>query len=879
MKRTNCTNRYLGLFTVLGTTTLSLLAQEKPNVILILADDMGYSDIGCYGGEIETPNLDSLAQQGIRYSHFYNGARSCPTRAALMTGLYAHQAGIGWMTNAHESINGAYEGDLSKNALTIGEYLKQDNYKTYMIGKWHLTSYRKVNHKVKDNWPLQRGFDEFYGIVGGAANYFTTPVNIGNADGVEQSTPGFYFTDAISDQTAEFIRNNGDDPFFMYVAYNAPHWPLHAKTEDIAKYDGKYSVGWDQIRANRFDKQKAMGLFDDSYHLTVRDSQVVPWEDVPTLTGGDRNNPELWEKRMEIYAAQIDAMDQGIGRIVQALEETGKLENTIIFFLSDNGACAEALGSDDLANMTGAASTYESYRRHWANVSSTPFREYKHHAHEGGINTPLIVHWPNGIKNGNGRFVRTTGHIIDIYKTIADITNIDYPGTYQGNTIHPLQGESLLPDFQEETKVRGPMFWEHEGNLAVRIGEWKLVVKTLENQPLGKLELYNISADPVEENDLTNTNPEKLQELWEIWHQWALDKNVYPIRNDGYDKRQMEDKRYPNGTFDEYHKAGWNPAVGGNSAIARWEVDETNQITGNNSARINVLQTGTRPADFSLRWTNLHLKQNERCKVRFKAKADKELFIKLRLEKDGDGFAKVIDEDVTIGTEIKQYEYDSNVVPADFKYQIGFYAGHCPPSTIWIDDVELSFINEPGLSPEWTLEPQEEINYKAEFKAQSGYSGIEDHPVPVKIRLKRKNNPQSIFHSEEIFLSGEEQNFSIELPTPESQEIVYIEFEFPPYAARKCLIKELTLKTDGMSSLQSNKTNDYLVNTIGHAVLIKHLQGNKNYSVEMFDSSGKLLGKYINPGTQLIIPVIDSGVYLLKINEGLQTKKIKKIVL
>ena len=191
MKRTNCTNRYLGLFTVLGTTTLSLLAQEKPNVILILADDMGYSDIGCYGGEIETPNLDSLAQQGIRYSHFYNGARSCPTRAALMTGLYAHQAGIGWMTNAHESINGAYEGDLSKNALTIGEYLKQDNYKTYMIGKWHLTSYRKVNHKVKDNWPLQRGFDEFYGIVGGAANYFTTPVNIGNADGVEQALPAF----------------------------------------------------------------------------------------------------------------------------------------------------------------------------------------------------------------------------------------------------------------------------------------------------------------------------------------------------------------------------------------------------------------------------------------------------------------------------------------------------------------------------------------------------------------------------------------------------------------------------------------------------------------------------------------------------------------
>lgn len=854
-------------------TATPLLAQtgDKPNIVLILADDMGYSDIGCYGSEIETPNLNRLAENGLRYSHFYNGARSCPTRAALLTGLFAHQAGIGWMVNAHEG-DDFYEGDLSKNAITIGEYLKEGGYNTYISGKWHLTSYRKMNHNIKDNWPKQRGFDRFFGIVGGASNYFTPNVF---SDNKEYAAPAnFYMTDAVSDSAAVFIRENGDDPFFLYLAYTAPHWPLHAKTTDIEKYDGVYDIGWDKLRNERFKKQKELGLFDDTYSLSRREPTVKAWE------GVDAEKKIDFAMRMEIYAAQIDAMDQGIGRVVAALEDAGKLDNTIILFLSDNGACAEVQGTNDRANLTGAADTYESYRINWANASNTPFREYKHYAHEGGIITPLIVHWPEGITQTPGSFVRTNGHLIDIFKTIEDITKIPYPEEYNGNVIRPLQGESLLPDFKGESKVRGPMFWEHEGNLAVRIENWKMVVKTPLETPVGKLELYNLSVDPIEANDLANSNPQKLQELWEAWYEWALEKGVYPIRTAAYAVRQQEDKRYLNGDFDEYRKAGWELKQQG-TGQGSWIVDDTGQITGQSSAKVTVAQTGSAPNNINLKWSNLRLKKDERCKVRFKAKADKEITIKVRLEKDHGDYAKVIDTDVVIGTEIKQYEYDSSVLPANLIHQLCFYMGNCPPCTIWLDDVELSFISSPELSPVWNLNASEKNSYTVSFKGNTGFAGVYDHPVPVKISLRKKGDQQMIYHTETFFLNNKQEDFNIHLPGPVKNEEVYPEFEFPPYATKECFIKNLDLEQNGShTALSDNRdVEDYHVENIGNALLVRQLNSSKNFQIELFDSAGNLLAKHADLKGQTIIPVQNTGVYIIRINEDTQVKKTEKLLL
>ena len=864
--------------TAIGTllTAVPLLAQsgEKPNIVLILADDMGYSDIGCYGSEINTPNLDKLAKNGLRYSHFYNGARSCPTRASLMTGLFAHQVGIGWMVNAHEG-DDSYEGDLSKNALTIAEYLKTGGYNTYMSGKWHLTSYRKTNHNIRDNWPKQRGFDRFFGIVGGASNYFT-PNNV-FSDNTEYTAPdGFYMTDAVSDSAAVYIQENGDVPFFMYVAYTAPHWPLHAKPADIAKYDGVYAQGWDEVRTQRFNKQKEMGLFGDTYTLSRREPTVSAWNSVSAEKKID------FAMRMEIYAAQIDAMDQGIGRIIKALEDAGKLDNTIILFLSDNGACAEVQGTDQRANLTGAADTYESYRINWANASNTPFREYKHYAHEGGIITPFVVHWPDGITQVPGSFVRTTGHLIDIFKTIEDVTKIPYPEEYDGHVITALQGESLLPGFKGENRVRGPVFWEHEGNLAARIEDWKMVVKTPIKTPVGKLELYNLAADPIEANDLAASNPQKLQELWEAWNEWALAKGVYPIRTEAYDARQEQDKRYPNGGFDEYRKAGWELKLQG-TGQGSWVIDDTEQISGKSSAKLTVEQTGTMPNNVNLKWNNLLLTEGERCKVRFKAKADKEVTIKFRLEKDHDNFAKIIDVDAVIGTQLKQYEYDSSVVPSDLKHHICFYAGTCPPSTIWIDDMELSFINHPELSPVWNLNVLEDQIYTLSFKGNSGFSGVYDHPVPVKVSLRAKKDQQIIYHTETIFLNNKQENFNINLPALAINEQVYPEFEFPPYAAKQCFIEnpELKINNDETAiSIKNKVAENYLVeNIIGRAFLVKQLSGDKNFEIELFDSAGCLLAKRGDLKGQTIIPLQHAGVYIIRINEDSQIKKTQKLLL
>ncbi len=311
---------------------------SRPNIIVIMADDMGYSDIGCYGGEINTPNLDKLAANGLRFTQFYNTSRCCPTRASLLTGLYPHQAGIGHMTDSGHELE-AYKGDLNNNSVTIAEVLKLNGYSTYMAGKWHVTPY-VTPEGPKHNWPRQRGFDKFFGTIIGAGSYYD-PNTL--TDDNTQIPPGenFYYTDAISDRAVDYIKQHDqENPYFIYVAYTAAHWPLHALPEDIAKYKGVYNRGWDVMRQERYDRMIKMGLIDKNWAMSERDPDSYPWED---------EELKEWRIRcMEVYAAMVDNMDQGIGRIVNALEQKGELDNTLILFLQDNGACAETIGVEEL---------------------------------------------------------------------------------------------------------------------------------------------------------------------------------------------------------------------------------------------------------------------------------------------------------------------------------------------------------------------------------------------------------------------------------------------------------------------------------------------------------------------------------------------------
>jgi len=523
---------------------------QRPNIVLIMSDDMGFSDIGCYGGEIHTPNLDRLAAEGLRFTQFYNTARCCPTRASLMSGLYQHQAGVGHMMG--DRGYPGYRGDLSDRCVTIAEVLKGAGYGTYMAGKWHLTPHTRPDGP-KYNWPRQRGFDRFFGTIHGAGSFYDpNSLTLDN----QQIAPweDFYYTEAISEYACRFIREHaGPNPFFVYVAYTAAHWPMHAREEDIAKYKGRYKKGWDALRAERYERLKKMGLIDPAWALTLRDERVPAWEDEPL---------KAWnERRMEVYAAMIDNMDRGIGRIVETLRRKGQLDNTLIFFLQDNGGCAEEMGSTGPVRpdgsaavkvklmgpgelqtrmvplvtrdgrpvrqgrgvMPGPADTYVAYGRGWANASNTPFRLYKHWVHEGGISTPLIVHWPARIKDG-GRLRDQPGHLIDIMATCVDVSGAAYPERYRGKAIRPMEGRSLVPAFEDRPIERPEgLFWEHEGNRAVRDGDWKLVSK----YP-GGWELYNLRKDRTEMHNVIDEYPQVAERLKVMYETWAARCQVVP---------------------------------------------------------------------------------------------------------------------------------------------------------------------------------------------------------------------------------------------------------------------------------------------------------------------------------------------------------------
>lgn len=498
----------------------------RPNIVIVLVDDMGFSDVGCYGSEIETPHLDRLAASGLRFTSFYNSGRCCPTRASLMTGLHPHQAGIGHMTEPPErtlGFDGAYQGHLNDQCTTLAEVLKSADYHTMMVGKWHL------GYHQQSDWPLQRGFDQFFGCIAGAFNYFNPSGNrsLVNGNTVIESPKDFYATDTLTDIACDYISEAhaaDDDPFFLYLAYNAPHWPLNTKVPEFEKYKGKYRGGWPAVMNSRLEKQIQLGLFDSNVNAAPH---VGPeWS---SLT--DKQRDEL-DSIQAAYAGCIDSIDQNVGKLIRQLEAINELDNTLVFFLSDNGACQEGgtLGSFKPEWIENPPSGVGGIRQGlaWANASNTPFRLYKHFVHEGGACTPLIAHWPKGIpQSSRGSFVREVGYLPDFMATCLELSGARYPDNVPSHA-----GQSLVPVLKGKNEPihEAPIYWEHEGNAAMRDGHWKLV-----REYKKPWELYNMSKDPTEMNDLAGTDLDRLASMIRLWEQWATANEVaFPERFNMY---------------------------------------------------------------------------------------------------------------------------------------------------------------------------------------------------------------------------------------------------------------------------------------------------------------------------------------------------------
>lgn len=512
---------------------------RRPNIMVIMVDDMGYSDLGCFGGEIHTPNLDGLANNGMRFTQFFNAGRSCPSRAALMTGLYAQQAGIMAMGQS-----------LNTECVTIPEVLKTAGYHTAMTGKWHLSLTQGIGNNADqmawlshqntfnnrpfapiETYPCNRGFDEHWGTIWGVVNHFDPFSLVHNEEPIytDAIPSDFYSTDFITDKTIDLIDDLSakEEPFFMYVAYNAPHWPLHAKPEDIKKYDGMYDEGWDVMREKRYARMVELGLISPEQTPVSRNESGRLWE--------NETDKEFQAANMEVHAAMIDCVDQGVGRIIQKLKETGEYDNTIIIFSSDNGASSEnyGIGEFDRHDRTrdgqmvthdsrtpGDQLSYNYLGTGWAGAINTPFRYWKAESFHGGIAAPTIVHWPAGMKSGKGSIVNEPCHFIDIMPTCIALAGAEYPSTYNGHSIKPLaaEGRSLLPLISGEGEWNGErtLFWEHENGRAVRVGNWKMT--SLRN---GGWQLFDLSTDYSETNNVAAEYPDKVREMKTLWNNWA----------------------------------------------------------------------------------------------------------------------------------------------------------------------------------------------------------------------------------------------------------------------------------------------------------------------------------------------------------------------
>ncbi|HVM49341.1 MAG TPA: arylsulfatase [Candidatus Acidoferrum sp.] len=502
-------------------------APPRPNIIVILVDDMGFSDISCYGSEIPTPNLDKLAANGLRFTQFYNTGRCCPTRASILTGLYPHQAGIGHMTE-DDHLPG-YRGRLNDRCVTLGEALGPAGYFTIMVGKWHVGQ----NHGVV---PWERGFQRtfnspaggFYYPEGKQGRLFLNGKAL--ADHAPELPKNWYTTDLYTDYGIKFIDEAlaAKQPFLLYLAYNAPHFPLQAPADEIAKFRGKYLMGWDKLREQRNARQKELGVVDKSWALSPRPPRVAAWD---SLSDEDKDR---FDHIMAIYAACVAHIDKGVGRLVAALKERHALDDTLILFLSDNGGNAESgprgqLEGDDPGGPYSTVFCGQS----WATLENTPFRRYKHFNHEGGIATPLIAHWPAGIA-AKGELRQQPGHLVDVMATCVDLSGAKYPTEFHGQPIQPMEGRSLAPAFANQPIQRDALYWEHEGNAAIRVGDWKLVRMGYK----GPWELYDLKADRTELHDLAPAEPDRAKDLLAKWEVWAARTNAkpYPPPSEGKKK-------------------------------------------------------------------------------------------------------------------------------------------------------------------------------------------------------------------------------------------------------------------------------------------------------------------------------------------------------
>jgi arylsulfatase A-like enzyme len=526
---------------------------ERPNILLILADDLGYSDLGCYGSEISTPNIDKLAENGVRFTEFYNSARCCPTRASLLTGLYPHQAGIGNFVGPNRGVPG-YEGKLNSNSVTLAEVLKESGYRTFGSGKWH------VNYPG----PIERGFEEYYGFLEDYGVDSWEPKWMkrypeGRKER-EYKAGEFFATNAITDYALDFLDmsdSTPDRPWFLFLSYQAVHFPLQAPKKDIEKYKETYNVGWDVIREKRHSRMIKLGIIDKNVQLSERSDIPVPKIAERNGVPGDGEHNPPWDileedrkadlgRRMAVYAGMLDNMDQNIGRVVRYLKEKGELENTLILFMSDNGACAEwdpfgfeypdydaqVAGytpghpnvlhtGESLEKLGGPDGPLFSYGSGWANACNTPFTLYKQYTHEGGINSPLIIHWPEKIKDSQ-LFKENYAHIMDVMATCVEVSGAEYPGTYNGNEITPMQGVSLFQTLEKKVSTERVLVFEHSGHPAIRKGNFKLVSRKGNSMTKtgfsdeAEFELYNIAEDCSETNNLAGKYPNKVAELKKI---------------------------------------------------------------------------------------------------------------------------------------------------------------------------------------------------------------------------------------------------------------------------------------------------------------------------------------------------------------------------
>jgi len=520
---------------------------RRPDIIIIMADDLGFSDIGCFGGEIHTPNLDRLATGGVRMTNFYNNARCCPTRASLLTGQYAHKVGL--------AING---NALTRNGVTIAELLKEQGYQTGMVGKWHLSddiqkstkeqqlqwlnhqAYSESDFASKDSYPVNRGFQKHYGIIWGVVDYFD-PFSLVDGQKVVKEVPrDYYITDALNEKSVEYIKGFTSDkkPYFLYVAFTAPHWPIQAREEDIAKYKDRYKEGWDELHKERYERMVKMGLINPkTTSLIDVMGRMGRWN---SLSEAEK---EKQARKMAVHAAMIDRLDKGVGMIIRTLEEAKTLDNTLIIFLSDNGASPEIPGTPgydrpsetrdgkkleyDEAVKTeniGSEISYTGIGPNWANAANTPYRYWKMESFEGGLHTPMIVHWPAGLKLKTGSTCDALGHVTDILPTLLDVTGVKYPASYQGNKLTTVDGKSFLPVLKKKTeKGRESIFFEHAKGKAYIKGDWKIVMRTNGND----WELYDLAKDRNETNNLAASDPGKLEAMKKAWESWYASMKPY----------------------------------------------------------------------------------------------------------------------------------------------------------------------------------------------------------------------------------------------------------------------------------------------------------------------------------------------------------------